>query len=581
MAFDGFFCVAVARELNEWTGAKVEKIHQSAPSCLYLCLYREGKHASLILSAAASKPLAAITTEEIAKPKEPTPLCMLFRKHLQNGRLTAVSCVPHERILQLDFESQDELGFLRKKHIYAEMMGKYSNLILTDENGRILGATSTADLTASVRQVMVGMPYELPAAQTKFDALEMDEAGFRALLAVNGDMTFDKFLVQKFFAFSPTVAREVAYTAVGLTEPFVRDVPPDRAWESFSTLTDRIRSGDFAPTAVYDGERGVEYAYLPLTQYVGLTLRPYADFSSLLLSYFSTKEETVNIRSYATDILKTVHTHLTREQRKIGLQRQELADCSKREQQRKQGDLIMANLYRLKQGMRTATVTDYETGEELTLPLDARLSPAQNAQLCYKKYAKMKRAAEALQQQIGLTERKIDHLESILDAVARASELSDLTEIRRELAESGFVRRQVEEKSGKNGKKKRTSLSKPLSYRTTDGMVVRVGRNNLQNDALTSGAEKRDVWFHIKKFHGSHVILVTEGQEPTDRDYTEAAMLAAFHSERKGSTNVEVDYTRVKNLRKPSGSAPGFVTYETYYSAVVDARDPFASSEKR
>lgn len=235
----------------------------------------------------------------------------------------------------------------------------------------------------------------------------------------------------------------------------------------------------------------------------------------------------------------------------------------------------MANLYCLKNGMQAAVVNDYETGLDMTIPLDPRLSPAQNAQRYYKKYAKMKRAAEALREQIALTERKVDHLESILDAVERASELTDLAEIRRELSETGFLKKAAEP-AGKNGKKRREPLSKPLVYTTTDGMTVRVGRNNLQNDALTASAEKRDVWFHIKKFHGSHVILVTEGREPTDRDYTEAAMLAAFHSERKGSTNVEVDYTRVKHLRKPSGSAPGFVTYETYYSAVVDAVDPFA-----
>ncbi len=578
MAFDGFFCVAVANELNAWTGAKVEKIHQSAPSCIYLCLYREGKHASLILSAAASKPLAAITTVGIAKPKDPTPLCMLFRKHLQNGRLTGVECIEHERILRFCFESADELGFLRKKWIYAEMMGKYSNLILVGEDGRIVGATSTADLTASVRQVMPGMPYELPAAQEKFDVLKISESDFFALLSVNREMLFDRFLVSKFFAFSPTVAREIAFLASGRTEIPVSELSAERAWHCLSLVLSMIREKRFSPCAVYDGERGVEYAYLPLTQYTGLTLRAAESFSDLLLSYFSTKEETVNLRSYAADILKTVQTYLSREQRKVGTQQKELADCEKREELRKTGDLIMANLYRLQQGMQSAAVTDYETGEEVTLTLDGRLSPAQNAQSYYKRYAKMKRAAEALREQIALAERKIDHLESILDAVVRATELSDLEEIRRELAETGFLRSRDD--SGRNNKKKRTPLSRPLTYTTTDGMTVRVGRNNLQNDALTAAAEKKDLWFHIKKFHGSHVILMTGGKEPTDRDYTEAAMLAAFHSEKKGSTHVEVDYTRVKNLRKPSGSAPGFVTYETYYSAVVDARDPFAGSDR-
>jgi predicted ribosome quality control (RQC) complex YloA/Tae2 family protein len=576
MAFDGFFCVAVANELNAWAGAKVEKIHQSPPTCLYLCLYREGKRANLILSAAASKPILAITTEEIAKPKDPTPFCMLFRKHLQNGRLTSVSCVPHERIVKFSFACADELGFLREKTLYAEMMGKYSNLILVNEDGRIVGATSTADLTASVRQVMPGMPYELPAPQEKFDVLTVTESDFFALLAVNRDMSFDRFLISKFFAFSPAVAREISFLASGSTETFVSELNFTRAWESFSSVISRIRENEYAPCAVYNGDKGVEYAYLPLNQYSGMTLKPFESFSRLLLSYFSTKEETVNIRSYAADILKTVNNHLAREEKKMGLQKKELQDCEKRETLRKNGDLLMANLYRLKNGMTSVVVNDYETGEDVEIAMDGRMTPVQNAQSYYKKYAKMKRASEALTEQLVLTERKIDHLESILDAVARAGELSDLEEIRRELTETGFLKSHAVT----NPKKKKQGLSKPLTYTTTDGMTVRVGRNNLQNDALTASAEKKDLWFHIKKFHGSHVILVTNGVEPTDRDYTEAAMLAAFHSEKKGSSNVEVDYTRVKFLRKPAGSAPGFVTYETYYSAVVDARDPFATEKE-
>ncbi len=576
MAFDGFFCRGVAGELNAWAGARVEKVHQSAPSCIYLCLYKDGKRANLILSVAASRPLLAITTEDIAKPKDPTPFCMLFRKHLQNGRLTEVSWVPNERIVKFSFACADDMGFLREKTIYAEMMGKYSNLILVGENGRIIGATSTADLTASARQVMPGMPYELPAPQEKFDALSVTESDFCALLAVNGDMLLDRFLVAKFFAFSPAVAREVAFMACGRTEVHIKELSADAIWQSFHSLTERIRACDFTPSAVYNGDKGVEYAYLPLNQYTGFAHTRFDSFSGLLLTYFAAKEETMNLRSYGADILKTVGNHLQREQRKLGLQKKELLDCDKREVLRKNGDLLMANLYRLKSGMTSVVVTDYETGEDVAISMDGRQTPVQNAQNYYKKYAKMKRAAEALTVQLSLTESKIRHLESVLDEVNRATEITDLEEIRRELTETGFLKSHAVT----NPKKKKNTLSKPLAYTTTDGMTVRVGRNNLQNDALTASAEKKDLWFHIKKFHGSHVILVTNGVEPTDRDYTEAAMLAAFHSEKKGSTNVEVDYTRVKFLHKPAGSAPGFVTYETYYSAVVDARDPFAKNRE-
>lgn len=586
MAFDGFFCMAVASEMRAWTGAKVEKIHQSAPSCLYLCLYKDGEHANLILSVSASRPMIAVTKEAVARPNDPTPLCMLFRKHLQNGRLLSAECLPNERIVCFRFESADELGFLHEKRIYAEMMGKYSNLILAGENGAILAATSTADLTASVRQVMPGMPYMPPPPQDKISLTDVGEEEFRSLLEKANEKRIDQFLVQTFYSFSPVVARELSCLATGRTDTPVGEADAEKLWKTISSFRESILAERFSPNAVYDGEDGVEFSFIPLTQYAGLRNETYGSLSELQLAYFARKEEAVNLRSYASDILKTVRTLLAREQKKAVRLKEEMDACAERDGIRKYGDLLTANLYLLAPGSAFADVTDYETGETVRIPMDVRLTPAKNAQAYYKKYAKMKRAEEALAVQIEETDRRIGHLESILDEVDRASGLSDLGEIRRELAETGLTRggRETEGKAGKNkggkGKGRKEALSRPLSYKTTDGMTVRVGKNNLQNDALDASASKNDLWFHIKKFHGSHVILTTDGVEPTDRDYTEAAMLAAYHSEKRGSRNVEVDYTRVRNLKKPAGSPPGFVTYETYFSAVVDAVNPFEEERK-
>jgi len=457
-------------------------------------------------------------------------------------------------------------------------MGKYSNLILVGENGAVLAATSTADLTASVRQVMPGMPYAYPPAQEKKDALQTDRVSFVSLVRESQGARMDQFLVRTFFSFSPAVARELAFRATGKTDALLSEEGTDAFWNVFRTFTEDVRENRFSPHAVYEGESGVEYAFLPLTQYEGFRMQTFASFSELQVRFFAQREEAVNIRSYASDIWKRVGTLLSREEKKAGLLRSELESCAERAVFRKYGDLLTANLYRLAPGTPHAEVEDYETGETVSIPMNIRLTPTQNAQAYYRKYAKMKRAEEALREQITLTDQKIDYLESVLDAVGRARDLRDLEEIRRELAETGYIA-STPEKSGKKSGKKRPALSKPLSFRTTDGMNVRVGKNNLQNDALDAGAAKNDLWFHIKKFHGSHVILETEGREPSDRDYTEAAMLAAYHSEKRGSRNVEVDYTRVKNLRKPSGSPPGFVIYETYFSAVVDAVNPFEGKD--
>jgi predicted ribosome quality control (RQC) complex YloA/Tae2 family protein len=238
---------------------------------------------------------------------------------------------------------------------------------------------------------------------------------------------------------------------------------------------------------------------------------------------------------------------------------------------RLRGDLTTANIYRIRQGDSSVTGMNYETGEEMTVSLDISLTPAKNAQKYYKKYSKMKRASVILAEQIKKTEAECDYLSGVLGFIERAASPQELAEIKQELIDGGYIA----DKS-QTGKKKKTPAAKPLSFKTTDGLLVRVGRNNRQNDYLTGNADRNELWFHIKGFHGSHVILTPNGnEEPSDRDYTEAAMLAAYYSEKRGSRNVEVDYTRVRCLKKPAGSAPGFVTYEKYWSAVVDAVNPF------
>lgn len=573
MAFDGLFCAAVAQELNKWSGARVEKIHQSSQSCFYFQLYHEGRRGNFVVSASASRPILAITEESVARPDTPTPTCMLYRKHLQNGRLVGAEWVENERIIRFLFDSADEMGYVKRKHLYAEMMGKYSNIILTDENDRILSAGSVSDITASVRRVMSGLLYELPPKQDKISVFAVDESAFLRLCEEKSGTPASAFFLKSFLGISPVVARELAFTALGGTDCEVGLHNAKALYCALESLLRRFKENDFVPCAVFDDEdNGVEYSFMPLTQYQsGTKMREYESFSLLLTDYFGRKEEAVNIGRYSHDMVRTVNTHLSRTQKKLGLLKNELDDCSAMEEMRIRGDVITANIYRIRQGDSSVTGIDYESGNEITVSLDIALNPAKNAQKYYKKYSKMKRASVMLAEQIKKAEAECDYLQSVLSFIDRAASPQELAEIKSELAEGGYL-------SDKStvGKKKKTPASKPLSFTTTDGLLVRVGRNNKQNDALTGSAERNEIWFHIKGFHGSHVILTPDGnEEPTDRDYNEALMLAAYYSEKRGSRNVEVDYTRVRNLKKPSGSAPGFVTYEKYYSAVVDAINPF------
>jgi len=574
MAFDGLFCAAIAFELNKWAGARIEKIHQSSQNCFYFQIYRDGKRGNFVISASAPRPILAITEGSVARPDTPTPTCMLYRKHLQNGRFIAAEWVENERIIRFVFDSADEMGYIKRKFIYAEMMGKYSNIILTDDNDKILSAGSTSDITAGVRSIMVGFKYELPPKQDKISIFSVSDNDFLLLCREKSGLCANDFLLRNFLGFSPVVAREVAYNAFNSVDTEINVLNADRLLTEFKKTVKRLTDCDFVPNAVFDKDNnGIEYSYLPLTQYGNeYEVHTYDSFSALLTDFFGRKEESVNIGRYSREIVKTVNSHLSRLQKKLVLLKNELDECSAMEEMRIKGDVITANIYKIHQGDNSITGMDYESGKEITIPLDIALTPAKNAQKYYKKYSKMKRASVMLSEQIKKAESVCDYLSGVLGFIERAANPNELSEIKLELLEGGYIA----DKNATNGKKKKTPAAKPLSFTTTDGLLLRVGRNNRQNDALTGNADRNELWFHIKGFHGSHVILTPNGnEEPSDRDYTEAAMAAAYFSEKRGSRNVEVDYTRVRNLKKPSGSAPGFVTYEKYYSAVVDAINPF------
>lgn len=570
MAFDGLFCAAVAQELNKWAGARVEKIHQSSQTCFYFQIYGNGQRGNFVISASASRPILAITAESVARPDTPTPTCMLYRKHLQNGKFMGAEWVENERIIKFAFDAADEMGYIKRKYIYAEMMGKYSNVILTEESRRILSASSVSDITSGVRAVFAGMPYELPPKQDKISIFDVTEADFVALAKEKAGMCANDFLLREFLGFSPVVAREIAFRAFGRWDDAIDGSNAKMLFTEFEKLKNNLINGEFTPNAIFNEGEGVEYSFIPLTQY-GKEIKEYESFSSLLTDYFGRKEEAVNIGKYSRELVKTVNTHLSRARKKVVLLKDELKDCEKMDETRIMGDVITANIYRIRQGDDSVTGMDYESGKEVTIKLDVALTPAKNAQKYYKKYSKMKRASVVLAEQIEKTLAECDYLESVLSFIDRAANPQELAEIKTELAEGGYL----SDKGGQS-KKKKTPAAKPLSFTTDDGLLVRVGRNNKQNDQLTGSADRNEIWFHIKGFHGSHVILTPNGnEEPTDRDYNQALMLAAYYSEKRGSRNVEVDYTRVRNLKKPSGSAPGFVTYEKYYSAVVDAVNPF------
>ncbi len=558
---DGIFCRALGKELNSLAGARIEKIHHIGSKELVFELFY-GERKSLLISALPSAPRICFV-EGYDRPQNPTMLCMLFRKHLTGGRITSVSAVENERIICFNLISTDELGHPSEKLLYIELMGKYSNCILCSGDNKILGAFSVSDITDK-RCIMAGARYLPPEKQDKFPPFTVTEGQFTVLVNENISRTADDFFLSRFLGFSPVTAREVAFRATGATDTPLVSANKAALWREFSLLISSVENGTFMPFVSADGKA---FSYTPLTQY-GEGSNP-ESLTALLGSFYSEKAHAAEIKQLSYDISRVLTTAQNRLEKKLASQKEELSDCGKKEFYRRQGDVITANIYRISAGDASVVAMDYELGEEVTVPLDTRLTPAKNAQRYYARYSKLKRAEEHLTVLISEGEEELTYIRTVFDALSRAKTRKELDEIRLELGEVGYMSRPT----GKKGSKK-APAGQPLEFFTTDGMRVLVGRNNRQNDSLTGGADKNDLWFHVKNFAGSHVILCTDGVEPTDRDYTQAAMLAAYHSSIRGAFNAEVDYTRVRYVKKPSGSKPGYVTYDKYYTAVVNAVMP-------
>ena len=562
MAIDGMFCAKLAEELSLLAGTKIEKINQTGDEEVVLRLYGEGKKYNLLLSASRKNARVCLCGEELP-PQNPIPtsFCMLLRKHLMNGRVSAVFAPKDERIVCFDVESRDELGYMCRRRIYAELMGKYSNLLLTDiESERVLGALYQTDITFAARTVLVGLPYEGPPKQDKTSPFSVSKAQFFELCEANTERPASDFFLKTFACFSPLTAREAAARAKAEGKT-VGDADKEKLWESF----DGILSAPVYPCRVSDREgHAIAFSYTELTQYGdGFTVTEEESLSALLWAYFEEKGKQENHDRHSADIQRLVSTIRARLEKKAALQAQSLKDCEQKEELRRCGDMIIASIYMLKQGMESATLFDYETEKEYEVKLDKRLNPAANAKVYYKKYTKLKHAETAMKEQLAKTASELEYIDTVADAIRRAESDAEFDDIRAELEEAGYT------KTKKGGKRKK-QLSRPFEYVVDGGYLVRVGRNNVQNDALTFSASKGDIWFHVKNAPGSHTVLYAGGEEPSALAYTQAAMIAAYHSSLSGSPSVAVDYAAVRFVKKPNGSAPGFVNYTHFYTAYVD-----------
>ncbi|MFT4105915.1 MAG: NFACT RNA binding domain-containing protein [Lacrimispora sp.] len=573
MALDGIVMANLTAEMKErLEGGKIAKIAQPEKDELLFTIKNQKNTWRLLISASASLPLIYFTEANKPSPMTAPNFCMLLRKHIGNGRIIRVSQPGLERILCMEVEHLDELGDRRTKKLIVEIMGKHSNIIFCNEEDMILDSIKHISAqVSSVREVLPGRTYFIPQTMDKKDPLTITQEEFIDVIGHTAS-PIQKALYMNLTGISPIMSHELCHLASidgDHSANEMTELELIHLYRMFSLMMEDVRQGQFSPNIVYRQEEPVEFSSLPLTCYQGNGYRSEAfdSVSSLLETYYASKNTITRIRQKSADLRRIVQTALERNYKKYDLQEKQLKDTEKKDKYKIYGELLNTYGYELKGGEKKLTCLNYYTNEDITIPLDEQLSSKENAQKYFDKYNKLKRTFEAVTDQIAETRQEIDHLESVSTALDIALIEEDLVQIKEELMEYGYI------KHRRAGDKKPKITSRPFHYLSSDGFHIYVGKNNYQNEELTfKVATGNDWWFHAKGIPGSHVIVKTEGKELPDRAFEEAAALAAFYSKGRENDKVEIDYIQKKHIKKVAGSAPGFVIYHTNYSMVAEPK---------
>lgn len=573
MSFDGFVTHCVTDELrSKLLNGKIDKVYQPEKDEIILSVRTRSGNYKLLLSASASNPRIHLTEVQRENPMTPPMLCMLMRKHLAGAVIIDIKQNGFDRVVRIDAETRNELGDLCTRSVIIEIMGRHSNIILVDDSGRIMDSAKHIDFTVSaVRQVLPGMTYELPPAQDKTaaDSLKATEL-MEALAAQPEDTLMDKFLLSEIMGMSPLLAREIVYRFSGNTKMMKCEVDCAAFVVHTVDFLKNICGGIYEPSLVIEPseKKPVAFSCVRLSQYEGAyKIEEYDSISEVIDSFFEIRSRREHMNRRSAALLKLIHNNIERCQKKIVMHKEHIRSAQDRDKYKMYGDLLTANLYRIKYGDKSVRVQNYysESGEKIEIPLKADISPSQNAQRFYKRYNKAKTTEKFASEQLEIAENEKYYLESVADALENADTPVELDEIRQELMAEGYIAKQ------NNAKKKQQKKSEPIKIISVDGYEILIGRNNRQNDELTlKSAYSTDLWFHTKEIPGSHTIIRTRGTgEAPETTMMQAAKLAAYYSKARNSSKVPVDYTLIKNVKKPNGAKPGMVIYDRYNTVYV------------
>ena len=551
-------------------GAKIDRVQQPEKEMLLLTLHTNEGGRKMLLSAAVSGARVHFTSQSYENPAEPPMFCMLLRKHLSGARIRAIEQPELERLLLIRLAARDEMGDESEKTLAVELIGRSANIVLVGADGRIIDCLRRMEYGGEGRGMLPGMIYRLPPKQNKTPFFGCTDEELAAVLGGFSGGELDRELLNRFSGLSPLICRELAYRSRGDLGLLA---------ENALALRETVAAGDLVPTLVSIDGTACEYSFMAINQYgTAAQTERFDDFSSLLDAFYARRDREESRKRRSRELMRSVKSAYDRLDRKLALQRKELSETAGREEFRRRAELITANIYRMKKGQQELVCENYfeENCPEIRIGLDPLKTPQQNAAALYKEFARKKAAEEHLTVLIAEGEKQRDYLAAVLDEIERAETERDLADIRRELSETGYLKKQ------RGGKNERAKPQTPLRFRSSDGFEILVGRSNIQNDELSFRIARRtDLWLHTQRIHGSHVILRTDGLEPPQTTLEEAASLAAYYSQGRKAGRIPVDCTQVRHVKKPSGAMPGAVLYTDYVTLTAEASEELVEKLKK
>jgi predicted ribosome quality control (RQC) complex YloA/Tae2 family protein len=576
MSLDGIFLNSIKYDLHKkLIGGRVDKIYQPDKNEIVISIRNNGENYKLLMTAASSSPRLHLTKVTRKNPEQPPMFCMLLRKHLTSAHITDIKQINFDRILEISFECKDELDTTVHKSLIIEIMGKHSNIIFirTDTLVIIDSIKRVAENVSSVRQVYPGIKYVTPPEQDKLNTLEVTKEMFLDSMDKSNDgLMIYNFFYKNFIGLSPFISKELCYLANLNESTYLGELTAEqkeKIWTAFNYVINKVKSNDFSFNIYLDENSEQTGFYCLDVEYLKFSDKNHYDNpGNLLDDYYYEQDNKNKINQRVASLIKSMNTKIERDRKKVEKQRNELSNAEDREKYKIYGELILANLHKEPENHKLTVLNYYDPEQnEITIPLDPKLNLTQNGQKYFKRYGKLKKAEEELQKLIEESLKEIQYLENILYSIESCETIDDLDEIYNELIAEGIMKRK--------SKVKKSKEYKPdfMTYISSGGHEILVGRNNLQNDMLTFKIGKKDdYWFHAKDMPGSHVIIRTNGDELTDDEYVEAAQIAAYYSKGKNSSTVEIDYTKKSNVKKPPNAKPGFVIYDTNYSMLVEPK---------